>query len=242
MTFTPVETVNPGAPPGLILIADHASNALPPGYGTLGLDRAEFDRHIAYDIGTAGLTRALASRLDAVAVLSGFSRLLIDPNRGEDDPTLVMKISDGAIIPGNRGVDGAEVARRLDLYYRPYQAAIEAQIARDVRPAIVSIHSFTPQLAGRPPRPWHAGVLWGADEASALKLLGLLRRDPALCIGANEPYLGGNPGETLDRIVFPRGLPNLLIEVRNDLIADEAGQAEWADRLAPLIREAFRVP
>ena len=240
MTFAPVEIVNPGAPPGLILIADHASNALPPGYGTLGLDPAEFERHIGYDIGTAGLTRALAARLNAVAVLSNFSRLLIDPNRGEDDPTLVMKISDGAIVPGNRGVDAVETERRLDLCYRPYQAAIAAQIDRDVHPAIVSIHSFTPQLNGRPPRPWHAGVLWGQDEASALKLLDLLRRDPDLCIGANEPYLGGNTGETLDRLAFPRGLPSLLIEVRNDLIEDEAGQVEWADRLAPLIHETLR--
>ncbi len=239
MTFIPVETVNPDAPPGLLIIADHAAADLPPGYGDLGLDPGAFERHIAYDIGTAGLTRALSARLNATALLAGFSRLLIDPNRGEDDPTLVMKISDGAIIPGNRRVDTVETERRLDLCYRPYHAAIEAQIARTPRPAVLSVHSFTPQLQGRPPRPWHVGVLWGSDEGSARRFMALLRRDPDLCVGENEPYLGGNPGETLDQHVFHRGLPNLLIELRNDLIADEAGQIAWADRLAPLIREAF---
>ena len=239
MTFSPVETINPDAPPGLLIIVDHASNALPPGYGTLGLDPAQFERHIAYDIGTAGLARALSDRLNATALLSGFSRLLIDPNRGEDDPTLVMKISDGAIVPGNRAVGEAETEIRLDQCYRPYTAAIEDRIARAPRTAVLSLHSFTPQLQGRPPRPWHAGVLWGSDEASARRMVDLLRADPALCVGENEPYLGGNEGETLDRLVFPRGLPNLLLEIRNDLIADPAGQIEWADRLAPLIRKAF---
>lgn len=239
MTFSPVETVNPDAPPGLLIIADHASAALPPGYGSLGLDPGEFERHIAYDIGTAGVARGLAARLDATALLAGFSRLLIDPNRGEDDPTLVMKISDGAIVPGNRAVGAAETERRLDACYRPYDAAIRARITRAPRPAILSIHSFTPQLQGRPPRPWHAGVLWGSDEASARRMLDGLRADPALIVGANEPYLGGNPGETLDRHAFHRGLPNLLIEIRNDLIETEAGQAAWVDRLAPLVRAAF---
>lgn len=242
MSFTPVEIVNPDAPPGLLIIADHASAALPPGYGTLGLDPAAFARHIAYDIGTAAIARGLAARLGATAVLGGFSRLLIDPNRGEDDPTLIMQISDGAIIPGNRHLDTGERARRLDTCYRPYHAAIAQQIARAPRPAILSLHSFTPQLQGRPPRPWHASALWGSDEGSARRLLDLLRRDPALCIGENEPYVGGNIGETLDQHAFHRDLPNLLIEIRNDLIETEAGQNAWADRLAPLVRDAFTVP
>jgi len=242
MTFSPVETINPDAPPGLLVIVDHASNALPPGYGTLGLDPAEFERHIAYDIGTAGLARALAGRLNATTLLGGFSRLLIDPNRGEDDPTLVMQISDGAIVPGNRGIDRAERERRLDTCYRPYHAAIEAQITRAIRPAVLSIHSFTPRLRGRPPRPWHVGALWGPDAASGERLLDILGQDPALCVAANEPYLGGSPGETLDQHVYHRDLPNILVEIRNDLIADEAGQIEWADRLAPAIREAFVQP
>ncbi len=239
--FHPVEIINPTAPPGLLIITDHASNALPPEYGTLGLPAEEFERHIAYDIGTAGVARALAQRLNATAILSGFSRLLIDPNRGEDDPTLVMKISDGAIIPGNRDADTAEVARRLDRCYRPYHAAIEAQIARAAPPGpnIISLHSFTPQLQGRPPRPWHAGVLWGPDVASGQRLVERLRADPALCVGVNEPYVGGNIGECLDQHAFGRGLRNVLLEIRNDLIVDAPQQQAWADRLAPLIRETF---
>ena len=242
MTFTPVETVNPDSLPGVLILADHASNALPPEYGTLGLDESEFERHIAYDPGTAALARALAVRMNATAILSGFSRILIDPNRGEDDPTLVMRISDGAIVPGNRHIDEAEIERRLDGFYRPYHDAIEAQIARTVRPAILSLHSFTPQLRGRDPRPWHAGVLWTADEESARRLLDILRREEGLCVGENEPYRGGSPGDTLDRHAVRRDLPNLLIEIRNDLIADEAGVAEWADRLAPAVREVFGTP
>ncbi len=239
--FRPVEIINPDAPSGLLIIADHASNALPSEYGTLGMPPEEFERHIAYDIGTAGLARALAHRLGVTAILSGFSRLLIDPNRGEDDPTLVMKISDGAIIPGNRHVDAAEVEHRLDQCYRPYHAAIETHIARAAPhgPDILSLHSFTPQLQGRPPRPWHAGVLWGPDAASGQRLVDLLRGDPALCVGVNEPYLGGNVGECLDQHAFWRGLRNVLIELRNDLIVEPAQQDDWAERLAPLIRQTF---
>lgn len=242
--FQPVEIVNPNGRAEMLIIVDHASNALPDGYGTIGLPAGDFERHIAYDIGTAGVARALATLLDVPAILSGFSRLLIDPNRGEDDPTLVMQISDGAIIPGNRRIDPQERARRLDTCYRPYHTAIETFIARAPAPgpAIVSLHSFTPQLLGRAPRPWHAGVLWGPDEASGTRLIDLLRRDGALCVGANEPYNGGNTGECLDQHAFGRGLPNVLLEIRNDLIDKRTGQEDWAGRLAGLLPQVFASP
>ena len=157
------DTVNLQGDPRLLIVCDHASNERPPGYDNLGLPESEFERHIAYDIGVDGLTRALAEHLDCPAVLSRFSRLVIDPNRGEDDPTLVMKLSDGAIIPGNRDVDAAEVERRIALCHRPYHATVDTAIKRGEAetgrgPNIISIHSFTPQLQGRPPRPWHVGV------------------------------------------------------------------------------------
>ncbi|MFM9864870.1 MAG: N-formylglutamate amidohydrolase, partial [Micropepsaceae bacterium] len=141
------ETANAGAAPHLIFVCDHASNALPAEYGTLGLDPASFQRHIAYDIGAADVTRAMAQAFNAPAILGTYSRLLIDLNRGADDPTLVMKLSDGAIIPGNAKADHAEVANRTRHFYRPYHDAIEAEIARaraqNITPVIISIHSFT---------------------------------------------------------------------------------------------------
>ena len=140
--------VVPGrADAGLILLCDHAGNALPPEHGTLGLAESQLRRHIAYDIGAAAVTRAIAAALDVPAVLTRFSRLLIDPNRGADDPTLIMRLSDGAVIPGNRHLDAAERERRTARYYRPYHAAIEQVIEQCIDaggpPSIVSIHSFT---------------------------------------------------------------------------------------------------
>src|SRR5271156_6641503 len=124
--FTPVEHVEGALDACVVVICDHASNAFPPGYGALGLPRETLERHIAYDIGAACLTRRLAARLTAPAVLSTFSRLLIDPNRGADDPTLVMRYSDGAIVPGNARVDEAEIDRRRRLYWSPYRDAVHA--------------------------------------------------------------------------------------------------------------------
>ena len=164
--FEPVEIVPPAAAPqvpGLVLICDHARNAVPPEIGDLGLPRSDMTRHIAYDLGARGVTLGLAERLGAGAVLSTWSRLVIDPNRGEDDPTLVMKLYDGSIVPANRDVGPEEVARRIDAYHRPYHAAVDAAldavIAGGQRPVLVSIHSFTPQFRGRDWRPWHVGEI-----------------------------------------------------------------------------------
>jgi predicted N-formylglutamate amidohydrolase len=158
----------------LVLLCDHASNRLPQDYGGLGLPASEFERHIAYDIGAAALTRGLAQRLDATAVLSCFSRLLIDPNRGMDDPTLIMRLSDGAVVPGNRGVDEAERARRIARFHQPYHGAIAAAVAgvraRGHVPFLVSIHSFTPVWRGWQ-RPWHVGILWDRDEEVARAMI-----------------------------------------------------------------------
>ena len=153
----------------LFLLCDHASNALPPEYGSLGLPQIEFERHIAYDIGAAGLTRRLAERLSAPAILSGASRLLIDPNRGLDDPTLIMRLSDGRVIPANRIVEDAERVRRIERFYVPYHSAIlerlDAAMHAGTTPILLSIHSFTPVWKGAV-RPWHAGVFGTATRAS----------------------------------------------------------------------------
>jgi predicted N-formylglutamate amidohydrolase len=230
---------------GVVLLCDHARNALPPQYGALGLPAAEFQRHIAYDIGAEGVTRGLAARLEATALLTGFSRLLIDPNRGLDDPTLIMKLSDGAVIPGNRDIDAAERQRRVDLYYRPYHTAITAEIdtllAARIRPILVSIHSFTPFWKGNP-RPWHAGILWDRDGRLPRLLLDGLSADRSLIIGDNEPYHGALEGDTLNTHGTKRGLAHALIEIRQDLITDQSGVDEWVARLALILEPVMKEP
>lgn len=237
--FTSSHEVIPGdLSRGVIVIADHASNALPARYGMLGLPPSEFERHIAYDIGVAAVARGLCARLAVPAVLGGFSRLLIDPNRGLDDPTLIMQLSDGAIVPGNVNIPPAERDRRIALYHRPYHQAIgrliEAALNSGRAPAILSIHSFTPTWKGVP-RPWHAGILWKRDRRFAAPLIEALRRERHLVIGDNEPYSGGLDGDTLEVHATRRVLADGLIEIRQDLIAHEAGVREWVDRLAAIL-------
>jgi predicted N-formylglutamate amidohydrolase len=228
----------------LLVLCDHASNALPDEYGRLGLPEAEFSRHIAYDIGAAGVTRGLAERLGATAILTGFSRLLIDPNRGPDDPTLVMRLSDGAVIPANARIGAAEIARRFETFYAPYHAAIEAFVdeALDLGevPVIVSVHSFTPNWKGVP-RPWQAAVLWDKDPRLAAPLIAGLEAE-GMQVGDNEPYDGALENDTMYRHGTLRGLAHALIEVRQDLISDAAGQAEWAERLARVLTPILKDP
>lgn len=225
-----------------LVTCDHATNRVPDDVngGDLGLPPEEMGRHIAYDLGAAGVTRALAERLDAPAILSDFSRLVIDPNRGELDPTLVMKLYDGTIIPANRHVDAAEVERRLNTLHRPYHAALARLAARRPDTVIVAIHSFTPRLNGRSPRPWHIGVLHShLDTRFSLPLIARLQAEPDLCVGDNQPYLGHLPGDAIDRHALQTGRQNTLIELRHDLIRTEAEQQAWADRLAPILTEVL---
>ncbi len=230
---------------GVILLCDHARNTLPPDYGTLGLPPGEFRRHIAYDIGAEAVTLGLAGRLEATALLTGFSRLLIDPNRGLDDPTLIMKLSDGAVVPGNRDIDAGERQNRIERYYLPYHTAITSEIdgliARRIRPILVSVHSFTPAWKGTP-RPWHAGILWDRDGRLPRLLLDGLRGNAALTIGDNEPYHGALEGDTLNTHGTKRGLAHALIEIRQDLIAEQSGVDEWVDRLALILEPVMKEP
>ncbi len=229
---------------GFIVLCDHASNFIPPEYANLGLPPGELERHIAWDIGAAGVARRLAGMLRAPAVISRFSRLLIDPNRGLDDPTLVMRISDGAVIPGNAHAGEDEKRRRVERFYRPYDEAISALIGRfrraGIDPALLSIHSFTPVWRGMA-RPWHAALLYDPRDVdfSTHLMNALMRSDPRLIVGDNEPYRGGLQGDTMDRHGYEKGLPNALVEIRQDLIADAAGQEEWARRIAHAARHAL---
>ncbi|MGP1396761.1 MAG: N-formylglutamate amidohydrolase [Inquilinaceae bacterium] len=232
----PFSLVNPDGKARVLLVADHAGAAIPASMDRLGLGDAPMERHIAYDIGIGWLTGRLATLLDAPAMMHNYSRLLIDPNRPLDDPTSICAISDGVIVPGNRHVTAAEAAARAASFFHPYHQAVDAAIGRwldrGVAPAIVSLHSFTPEMRGFP-RPWQVGILWGKDGRMAEPLIAALARDPALCVGDNEPYSGLNMhGYTIETHALARGLANVLIEVRQDQIETESDAHAWADRLA----------
>ena len=243
MTWTPFHVLGGERQTRWLVICDHASNRVPPSVasGDLGVSAEDMGRHIASDVGAAGVAVRLAEKLGAPCVLSNFSRLVIDPNRGEDDPTLLMKLYDGTIIPANRNADDAEVNRRLELCYRPYHGEVAKMAARHAETVIVSVHSFTRQFRGRPPRPWHIGMLFGDDDRLSRPLIDLMREEPGLIVGENEPYSGHLTGDTIDRHATATGRQNTLIEVRNDLIRDDAGQAEWADRLARILPRALEM-
>lgn len=224
----------------LVIISDHARNTIPDAYNNLGLPDSEFERHIAYDIGAEALTIGLAKALNVPTVYSKFSRLLIDPNRGLDDPTLIMKISDGALVPGNININSKEKQHRIDNYYQPYHDAvenlIETAISKGHSPKVFSIHSFTPFWKGVE-RPWHVGVLWEKDDCFARPLINGLAADKSIVVGENQPYQGGVEGESVDKHARAKGLQTALIEVRQDLIDTKSGVDEWTERLAQILSQ-----
>lgn len=237
MTYRPFSIHGKDRPGRWLITCDHAANTVPSEIngGTLGLSDADMERHIAYDVGAAGVTLELARLLDSPAILSNFSRLVIDPNRGEDDPTLLMKLYDGTIIPGNRHADAIEINKRLNLCYRPYHRALTELAARPGM-VLLSIHSFTRQLDGRPPRPWEIGVLHADDQRLSKPLIAALSAQGGAPVGDNEPYGGHLPGDAVERHALDHGRPNVLIELRNDLIRSPDNQNAWANRIAPVLQ------
>jgi predicted N-formylglutamate amidohydrolase len=228
----------PGRQSPLMFLCDHASNAVPAAYSDLGLPAELFQTHIAYDIGAAEVATTMAEAYGAAAILGGVSRLLIDFNRGPEDPTLVMKLSDGSIIPGNRGADKKEVARRLSQFHTPYHQAIREQMARIGKSAIlISIHSFTPSWKSVG-RPWEIGVLYGRDRRLAVPLMKHLAK-AGFTVGDNEPYTGALEGDTLDTHGTRTGHANVLIEIRQDFLTDAEGAKAMAARLKPILDAAL---
>jgi predicted N-formylglutamate amidohydrolase len=239
----PFEIVNPRGKARLVLISDHAGRAIPRRLGKLGLTQNELDQHIGWDIGIGAMARRMAAALDAPAVIAGYSRLVIDCNRRLDDPSSIAQESDRIPVPGNRGLQPADRKARADAIFRPYHDAIEAAIAAKRSagevPAIVSLHSFTPRMNGFA-RPWHVGVLWNRDPRIPVPLMARLLRETGIVVGDNEPYSGRDEhGYSMPFHAERLQLPHALFEVRQDLIGDDAGVAEWADRLVRVLRDVL---
>ena len=222
-----------------LLCCDHAGRGLPRRLGTLGLPEAETWRHIAWDIGIAGVGRHLSRLLDAPLLLQAYSRLVIDCNRDPAVPSSIPEISETTEIPGNRGLDATARAARAAAIFHPYHDMLKAALDRRRETVLVALHSFTPVFKGIA-RPWHAGILYNRDARLAHPLLRLLRAEGDLVVGDNEPYAVSDQTDyTVPIHGERRGLPHVEIELRQDLIAEPAGQAEWAARLARLLPAAW---
>jgi predicted N-formylglutamate amidohydrolase len=238
--------VNAQSTAPLLLIADHAGRAVPRSLDRLGLPDAAFERHVAYDIGIEAFARYMAEDLDAPLILHGHSRLVIDPNRDLDDPTSIAAISDGLIVSANRDVTAAEAEARAAALFHPYHEAIAGMLDRLMEtgppPALVSLHSFTPALRTGASRPWQVGILWNEDGRIPVPLMRRLAED-GIAVGDNQPYTGRNAhGYTVRRHAEARGLPHVLIEMRQDLIAAPADAHLWANRIAGALAAILETP
>jgi predicted N-formylglutamate amidohydrolase len=242
----PIEFCYAAGKAPMLLTCDHASRAVPRSLANLGLADDVIARHIGWDIGAAAVTRRLAPLLDAPAILAGYSRLVIDCNRNPLDPSSIPAESDGVAIPGNAALSESARQARRDTLFAPYHRAIDDWLAattkRGVAPAVISMHSFTPEMKGRK-RPWHIGVLWDLDGRIASPLLDGLRAEAGLVVGDNEPYSAREPvGYTQRHHAFERGLPHVAIELRQDLIAEDGGATAWAERLARVLTPILAPP
>ncbi|WP_370637992.1 N-formylglutamate amidohydrolase [Croceicoccus sp. Ery15] len=218
---------------GIVLVSDHASNRVPDDM-ELGITQAQLDDHIGWDIGVAGVADRMARRHGIAAHLGNVSRLVVDLHREEDHDRLIPTESDGVLVPGNIGADREG---RLNRFYRPYHDAMEDWLGRAAPRLIVSLHSFTPAMATDPDsmRPWHVGLLYNQQGTAARHAMRLFA-EYGLTVGDNEPYSGRLLNATMNRHAEAYDRPYLAIEVRNDLIRNERGQARWADMIADVAR------
>lgn len=222
-----------------MLVADHAGRLLPRALGSLGLMETDLASHIAWDIGIAEVTERLAVTLDAPFISQSYSRLVIDCNRAVGAPDSIARVSGGIPIPGNEGLSSADGEARARHIFHPYhdhiRRVLDRRESRAQQTALVAMHSFTPVFTGNV-RPWHVGVLYGRDSRLAELVLGLLRSEPGLIVGDNEPYSARDGTDfTIARHGERRELPHVEIEIRQDLIADDPGRIEWSERFARLL-------
>ncbi len=238
----PVATVRPGATSPFLLVGDHAGNRIPRCMRELGLDQVARNRHIAWDIGIAALGAALAERLDATFIHQRYSRLVIDCNRRPGAPDSIPPVSDGTAIALNAALDAAGAAARAAAIHAPYQAAIAEAIDRRQEAGqptfLIALHSFTPSMQGVD-RPWQVGILHDAGNSCfARAMLAAFAQDPALTVGDNEPYAMNTIDFTIPFHAYPRDLPYAEIEIRQDLLADNEGVADWCDRVERALKVA----
>ena len=230
---------NPEGRGPFVILCDHASNRIPEAYQSFGFAEDALQTHIAWDPGALAVARFLSAKLDAPLFWPDASRLIIDCNRAADAPSLIVAESEGRPVPANHGLSEEERSRRLDRIHTPYHDAIDGCLDHRMssgRPtALIAIHSFTPVYFGKA-RPWQIGILFDDDRRLADLLISGLKADPTLTVGINQPY---SPADgvyyTLGRHAHPWGLPAAMVEIRNDEIADEAGQRIWAYRLAAIL-------
>ena len=243
----PYTIINQQGKGKILLVCDHASNTMPKILDKLGLDDAALGQHIAYDIGSKKLINHLSEHLDAPAVLAGYSRLVVDLNRSLEDASVMPEVSDNTVIKGNQNMSDEHRNARIHSFYAPYRKAVDMMLGRfkqrQIVPAFISIHSFTPEISGFS-RPWHAGVLWDKDPRIAVPLMRNLCAHPdGFHIGDNEPYSGKHLADyTIDHHAEATGLPHVSIEVRQDLINTEAGAERWASILDDALHDILADP
>jgi predicted N-formylglutamate amidohydrolase len=235
---------NPSGQSPFLLTCDHAGALVPRRLNSLGLSGADLRRHIAWDIGAAELATKLAQRLDAFLILQAYSRLVIDCNRPPGSFESIVPLSEATIIPGNQSVTAANALARQREVFRPYHDRISSELndreARQRCTILIAVHSFVPLFHGYQ-RPWHAGLLYNRDARVANVLINFLRKDLNLVVGVNEPYsVDDETDYTIPEHGEQRGLLHVGIEVRQDLISDEAGQNAWADRLGSALEATHR--
>ena len=224
-----------------LIICDHSSNFIPQHYNNLGLSKTDIESHRAYDLGASDLANELAKLLSCNLVMSNFSRLLIDPNRGEDDPTLIPKLSEGKIIKGNLEIshssEDKERKKRIFQFYLPYHKEINKFLINSIKkgkiPKILSIHSFTPIWKGKQ-RETEIGILWDKDDRLSKIFLSSFKN---IEVGDNKPYSGRLRNDTLYKHATMRGIPNVLIEVRQDLLENKKDRLQWAKKIHNVLKE-----
>jgi hypothetical protein len=236
----PFATIRADGASDFFLTADHAGRAVPAALGDMGVPLGEWDRHIAWDIGIAGVTRHLSALLDATAVLQTYSRLVIDCNRDPSWPTAMPEVSELTPVPANRALPQADRDARAAEIFAPYHTEIARLLdARGTRRTIyVAMHSFTPSFKGES-RAMHVGMLYNRDKRLASILLDLLRAEGDLVVGDNAPYaITDDSDYGVPAHAEKRGLAHIEVEIRQDLIAHEPGQRAWAERFARLLTRA----
>jgi predicted N-formylglutamate amidohydrolase len=240
----PVTVTNQGGRSPFVIVADHAGKYLPRGLQMLGLQAADCERHIAWDIGAGAVGGLIGDALDAMVIRQNYSRLAIDCNRMPGSETSIVELSELTTVPGNIGLSQAQIEGRVREIFQPYHDRIAGELDRRRqagRPtALIAVHSFTPVFRAAA-RPWHVGVLYNRNPRLANILMDLLRCEQGLVVGDNEPYAVTDASDyTIPIHGEQRDLQHVLVEIRQDLIADEAGQRRWAAVFAQLLPQAYQ--